>query len=336
MAQTLTTSEFVAKAKDKHGAKYIYREVIYVNARSKVVVRCRKHGAFEIAPNNHLNGQGCKLCGKDQALASRGVVATTDLFVAEARKVHGARYDYSKVRYVDSRTAVTIVCKEHGRFQQNPRSHLRGFNCKKCADAENGANKAQSKAEFVTQAQAVHGRLYKYPGEYVNRHTLIKIECKKHGIFEQLPLSHIKGHGCPHCGFSTKSGYRHSNVKIDGHEFRVQGFEHFALDWMKKRVATKLIKNGASCPVVPYGTRRYYPDFWIPSQNKIVEVKSVWTLCGTADRFNNIKEKRLACERAGYTFALLVFGKTGHKLTLPKDWHALTLHKIRKHLSCQQ
>ena len=41
---------------------------------------------------------------------------TTEEFIAKAKAVHGDRYDYSKVKYVDSKTKICIICKEHGEF----------------------------------------------------------------------------------------------------------------------------------------------------------------------------------------------------------------------------
>ena len=38
---------------------------------------------------------------------------TTEEFIAQAQKVHGDKYDYSLVVYVDSLTPVTIRCPEH-------------------------------------------------------------------------------------------------------------------------------------------------------------------------------------------------------------------------------
>ena len=51
-------------------------------------------------------------------------------FIENAKKVHGDKYDYSKVQYVDSDTKVCIVCPIHGEFEQFPGNHLRGYGCR--------------------------------------------------------------------------------------------------------------------------------------------------------------------------------------------------------------
>ena len=64
---------------------------------------------------------------------------TTDEFIKKAQAVHGDRYDYSKVKYVNAATKVCIICKEHGEFWQKPSHHTDGHGCTKCASDINAA-----------------------------------------------------------------------------------------------------------------------------------------------------------------------------------------------------
>ena len=57
---------------------------------------------------------------------------TTYQFIVEARKVHGDKYDYSKIDYQGNKVKVCIICPIHGEFWQAPQDHLRGVGCKKC------------------------------------------------------------------------------------------------------------------------------------------------------------------------------------------------------------
>ena len=41
---------------------------------------------------------------------------TTQQFIIEARKIHGNKYDYSKVVYTGAMDKVCIICPEHGEF----------------------------------------------------------------------------------------------------------------------------------------------------------------------------------------------------------------------------
>lgn len=55
----LTREKFIEKSINKHGDKYIYDDINYVNSRTKITIKCPLHGEFIQESNNHLNGQGC-------------------------------------------------------------------------------------------------------------------------------------------------------------------------------------------------------------------------------------------------------------------------------------
>ena len=57
---------------------------------------------------------------------------TTEEFIKKSEQIHGNKYIYEKVNYVNSHTKVCIICPEHGEFWQMPYSHLNGIGCKKC------------------------------------------------------------------------------------------------------------------------------------------------------------------------------------------------------------
>lgn len=59
-----------------------------------------------------------------------GKVKDTASFIAKAREIHGDRYDYSETVYINSRTPVTIICRQCGPFVlSDPSSHVRRFLC---------------------------------------------------------------------------------------------------------------------------------------------------------------------------------------------------------------
>ena len=118
--KTDKTKEFIAKAKAVHGDKYDYSKVNYVNSFTKVTIICPKHGEFEQTPNLHLKSQGCPNCYGNKKM-------TIEEFIKRAKEVHGDKYDYSKVKYVNALTKVTIICPIHGEFEQTPAKHLLGI-----------------------------------------------------------------------------------------------------------------------------------------------------------------------------------------------------------------
>ena len=57
---------------------------------------------------------------------------TNNTFIEKAKKVHGDKYDYSKVDYKGNKIKVEIICPIHGSFWQRPDNHLQGNTCGKC------------------------------------------------------------------------------------------------------------------------------------------------------------------------------------------------------------
>lgn len=60
--------------------------------------------------------------------------------------------------------------------------------------------KKLSTPDFIEKSLLKHDDIYDYSlVEYINSNTKVKIICISHGIFEQYPLNHTKGSGCPSC-----------------------------------------------------------------------------------------------------------------------------------------
>jgi len=120
---------FIEKAKQVHGGKYDYSKVEYCKAKEKVCIICPEHGEFWQTPDSHLRGRKCPKC------VHQSYKYTTEEFIELSRKVHGYRYDYSKVVYKNRKTPVCIICPEHGEFWQKPQEHIKGFGCQICNES---------------------------------------------------------------------------------------------------------------------------------------------------------------------------------------------------------
>ena len=102
----------------------------------------------------------------------------TEEFIEKAIKIHGDRYDYSKVIYEKSLEKVEITCKEHGLFLQTPSKHLSGQGCRKCY-FENKTKK--SNEVFIEECIKIHGSKYDYSSViYDSCNKNINIICKEH------------------------------------------------------------------------------------------------------------------------------------------------------------
>ena len=87
---------------------------------------------------------------------------TTTEFIERARKVHGNKYDYSKVNYVNGQTKVCIVCPKHVEFWKIPNSHLNGFGCFKCGRDITSKKRTLTTNEFVKRVLTCHA--YRFSG----------------------------------------------------------------------------------------------------------------------------------------------------------------------------
>src|SRR6266545_6607997 len=127
---------------------------------------------------------------------------TTAEFVGQARAVHGDRYDYARVAYVQRSTAVDIVCGDHGRFSILPWRHVaRREGCPECDELAAQARHEAAAEQWVVRAREVHGDRYDYSrAGYRGTGYLVTIVCPEHGPFLQNASSHLQGRGCQACG----------------------------------------------------------------------------------------------------------------------------------------
>jgi hypothetical protein len=99
---------------------------------------------------------------------------------------------------------------------------------------------------------------------------------------------------------------------------KVQGYEPFALDELVVMYSEEdIITDRKDIPRISYTmndkTKYYFPDIYIKSQHKIIEVKSTWTYkCKT----DNIQEKEKATVQAGYNYETWIYDKKGNKTTI--------------------
>jgi len=197
---TMTTNEFIEKAKLIHYDTYDYSKLKYVNTDIKVLILCKNHGEFQQIPTDHLRGHECFKCY--YSTISERMLKTKEEFIEKSKLVHGDLYDYSKVNYINCNLKVIIICKIHGDFLQTPIGHYHsGSGCQKCSSVAKLTTE-----DFIERSKIIHGDLYDYSKvDYINNNTKVIIICKKHGEFYQNPKGHYAaGYGCSKC---SNNGY---------------------------------------------------------------------------------------------------------------------------------
>ena len=242
-----TKETFIKSARKKHGDKYDYSKVEYINSITKVCIICPKHGEFWQTPKSHIRGHGCKVCANEHTIEK--LKLTKEEFIIRSKNIHGDKYDYSKVEYEGIFTKVCIICPIHGEFFIEPNNHLKGIGCKKCSIDK----QKKTKEEFIEQAIKVHGDRYDYSKvEYVNCKTKVCIVCPIHGEFWQLPNAHLKGYGCKKCSGCEK----HTNKSFIFKAKEIYGDKYDYSKVEYKNIETKV------CIICPK-----HGEFWVTPNN---------------------------------------------------------------------
>jgi len=130
-------------------------------------------------------------------------------FIKKANCVHKNRYTYDNLVYIGIKSKIIVTCPVHGNFSITGDKHINSKQgCQKCATEKRKCTTEQ----FIEKARRVHGDTYDYSlVKYVDNREKVKIICKKHGVFEQEPVTHSRrdAHGCPKCAFEiTKHDYQ--------------------------------------------------------------------------------------------------------------------------------
>lgn len=190
-----TKELFIEQSRIKHGNKYDYSLVDYINNHTKVMITCPIHGVFEQTPSMHFS-YGCSKCGYDIAALKRRY--TNDFIIEKATEVHGNRYDYTELDEDRRSNKLKIICREHGLFYQSFHDHVKMV--RGCSRCKGGIKISQE--QFILNVTEIHRGKYDYSKvNYINWNTKVEIVCLEHGSFWQTPNNHRRK-GCPVCNMS--------------------------------------------------------------------------------------------------------------------------------------
>ena len=282
----LTTEEFIKKSKEIHGNKYDYSVSNYINRRTKIEIKCAKHGIFKQNPTGHMTSNvGCLMCFKEEQ---------KQLFIEKSRKIHNNKYDYSLVEYDYTYLDVKIICKKHGIFNQTPNSHSQGCGCPTCYNEE----RYDDTKSFVEKSKKIHSDKYDYIlVNYLGSFIPIEIICKKHGIFKQQPYSHLRKRGCKKC-YDEEHNYTTISLINKLKEIHNEKYDYSLVKYIDQDTKIKIIckkhsvmfeqapkhhLNGIGCPICNESKGELYIRKYLDENNMEYENQK---------RFNGCKYKR--------------------------------------------
>jgi len=150
-----------------------------------------------------------------------------------------------------------------------------------------------------------------------NREKIKQTNLRKYGVEH-----HMQNSECAER--NMKSAYTTKKYTLpSGKVINYQGYENFGLDELlfnEKIDETDIITKRTEVPEIWYNNKqgkrcRHYVDIFIKSQNRCIEIKSVWT----HQLNNNIYEKQAAAIEEGYLYDVWIYSEKGVRLNPPLE-----------------
>lgn len=164
---------------------------------------------------------------------------TKEEFINKVNVIHNNKYDYTNTIINGLNNKITILCLEHGEFEQLASGHLRGQGCKKCFFD----TRKKTFTEFINNANLIHNHKYIYDKvNYQNSLTKITIICPKHGEFIQTPHNHLHGNGCNKCNGGIKMNCDEFISK--GNDIHSNRYDYSLVNYINNKTKVKIL-----CPI---------------------------------------------------------------------------------------
>lgn len=190
---------FKEDASVKHNNKYIYDNVYFVNKTTKVDIICPIHGHFFIAPKNHINGQGCPICGKEKAKQCHK--GNYDKFVFNLNKKFGEQFSVPNIKeeYVNEHSTITLQCNKCGKIYHIEPNYILSNQFSGCNDCNYKIN-----YEKLNSFNKTNNKIVPFDGFKDKRTDCVTMVCTIHGEYKARIKSMIKGK----CQCKKCNGYK--------------------------------------------------------------------------------------------------------------------------------
>ena len=156
MSRKKTTDEFLREVKFKNVYDLDFTNFVYDGRDAKSAVKCNVCGhEWQTSPRILLGNHGCPICNKEKGhMKTR---SSQEKVIEKLQETYGDRYDFSRVRYVNARTKIEVVCKKHGSFFAMPHDLFNYHGCPFCR---------QSRGEQMVKNTLEENRI-----EFIQQHS---------------------------------------------------------------------------------------------------------------------------------------------------------------------
>lgn len=169
----------------------------YVNAKTKISHRCKKHNIIWMTcPSNTLKGEGCKQCAND-ALSLKRLKSNSEYI--DELSLKNPTVEVLE-EYKGGNIKILHRCKIHNmEFMKTPTLALLGRSCELCTHERLSIVNRKSHEDYIDELKIVNPNIIAME-DYVNSRTKILHKCLNHDYeWYATPTSVLSGHGCKKC-----------------------------------------------------------------------------------------------------------------------------------------
>jgi hypothetical protein len=287
------TLEFLKEEFKKESCELLDTE--YINSNTKMKYLCKCANESSITWDSFKQGHRCSQCYGNEKLTYK--------YIKNYFTEHSC--ELLETEYINSYTKMKYKCKDNHITNISWDNFKQGYRCITCSGKE------KLTFEFVyNYFKEQNCELLE--SKYINANTLMKYRCECQCI-SKIVFGHFQnGTRCMTCGFDKqeKSSKLFKQFKFPSGEIKnIQGYENLALDELIKIFKEEdIITKRSEMPKIIYKLKdkehRYYPDIWIKSINKIIEVKSYYTY--KKELIKNIN-KALVTRKLNFDFEFWIY-----------------------------
>lgn len=263
-----TLSSFLIRAHEIHGNKFNYTQITENHIKGKnshLPVICNECEYYwEPSIVSHINHEsGCPSCYGNAPW-------TLERFLKIAKKIHGEKYDYSKITSIHIQTAhskVPIKCSICDyEWETTIDVHKKGHGCPGCANQI-----PWTLERFLKRVDKIHGIKYDYSKITINdfngRKSKIIITCRlcTH-TWNPTIDSHCNGRGCPKC----KLSHGESAISVFLDKYNIKYEIEYKIDSCINLNTSILNKYNIS-----NNLKKYRYDFYLPEHNCFIEYDGI-------------------------------------------------------------
>lgn len=273
---------FVRSEFEKEG--YNLLEDSYINAHTKLNYICSKKHKGNITWNNWKHGHRCSICG-------------IDLQKETKLNCYGNK-NYNNMEKNRQTKLKKYGNKSYNNPQKNKETSLRKY----------GTEHHLQNKTILDKLEETNLRKYGVRQLFSSENFRLKSVREKYGVDNVMQIPEV-------IEKQQKNAFKRKEYILpSGNIIYLQGYENLAFDLLLSNYnENDLIHRKGDVPNIFYlknsTKHRYYPDIYIPKENLIIEVKSVYHFY---NQYDLNMSKRQACFDNNYYFLFIIFFNNDH------------------------